>query len=137
MSDLLTILMRWLHISSMATLVGGILYARLAMAPAIATLSPDSGNELGNKAGAAYRPLVITAVICSIMSGIYRILITPGHTVLYHSLLGIKLLLALHVYAVAILSTKPDNPRRVRMMSGVVISGLTIVLLSAWLSRIF
>ncbi len=29
MSDVLTIIMRWLHISSMATLVGGILYARL------------------------------------------------------------------------------------------------------------
>ncbi len=137
MPDILTILMRWLHISSMAVLVGGILYARLVMAPAMATLSPESGNALGNKAAAAYRPLVIAAMIGLIMSGVYRLLITPGHSVLYHSLLGIKLLLALHVFAVGLLICKPDNPRRYRMMTGVVISGLGIILISAWLSRIF
>ena len=137
MSDVLTIIMRWLHISSMATLVGGMLYARLVMAPAIAELSPESGKALGNRAAAAYRPLVIAAMIGLIMSGIYRILITPGHTVLYHTLLGIKLLLVLHVFAVALLICKPDNPRRTRMMTGVVISGLGIIAISAWLTRIF
>ena len=137
MADLLTILMRWLHIISMATLVGGMLYARLAMAPAIAALSAESGNAVANRAGAAYRPLIIAAIIGAIMSGIYRLLITPGHSTLYHTLLGIKLLLALHVFAVALIIGKPDNPRRTRMMTGVVISGLCIVGISAWLSRIF
>ncbi len=137
MSDVLTIIMRWLHISSMATLVGGILYARLVMAPAIAELSPESGKSLGNRAAAAYRPLVIAAMIGLIMSGIYRLLITPGHTALYHALLGIKLLLVLHVFAVALLICKPDNARRARMMTGVIVSGLCIIAISAWLSRIF
>ena len=137
MTDVLTIVMRWLHISSMATLVGGMLYARLVMAPAIGTLSPDSGEELSKTAAAGYRPLVIAAMIGLIMSGIYKLLITPGHTVLYHTLLGIKLLLVLHVFAVALLIVKPENPRRKRMMTGVVISGLCIIAISAWLSRIF
>ena len=35
-------------------------------------------------------------------------------------LLGIKLLLVLHVFAVAILIVQPKNPRRVRMMTGLV-----------------
>ncbi len=137
MSDILTIIMRWLHISSMATLVGGVLYGRLVIAPAVATISPESADELGNKAAAAYRPLVIAAMIGSIMSGLYKLLITPGHRPLYHALLGFKLLLVLHVFAVALLVTKPNNPRRARMMTGMVISGLCIVLISAWLSRIF
>jgi uncharacterized membrane protein len=137
MPDILTILMRWIHISSMATLVGGILYARLAMAPAVATLSEDSGNELANKAAAAYRPLVLAAMIGLIMSGVYRLLSTPGHTARYQMLFGIKMLLVLHVFAVALLVVKPDNPRRNRMMTGMMISGLVIVFLSAWLSKIF
>jgi len=137
MPDILTVIMRWLHISSMATLVGGILYARLVMAPAVATLSPDSGNELGNKAAAKYRPLAVAAMIGLIISGLYKLLSTPGHTARYQMLFGIKMLLVLHVFAVAFLVVKPDNPRRTRMMTGMLISGLCIVLLSAWLSRIF
>jgi hypothetical protein len=121
----------------MATLVGGILYARVVMAPAIATLSRESGDALCNRAGAAYRPLVIVAMIGSIMSGVYKLLITPGHTAFYHMLFGIKMLLVLHVFAVALLVVKRDNPRRTRMMTGMLISGLCIVFISAWLTRIF
>ena len=121
----------------MATLVGGILYARLVAAPGLATLQPDSAKELGNKAAAAYRPLVLAAMIGLIMSGIYRLLSTPGHTERYQILFGIKMLLVLHVFAVALLVVKPDNPRRNRMMTGMLISGLVIIGISAWLSRIF
>lgn len=137
MSDILTIIMRWLHISSMATLVGGVLYGRLVVAPAIATLSRESGDDLANRTAAAYRPLVIAAMIGSIMSGLYKLLITPGHRPLYHALLGIKILLVLHVFAVALLIVKPNNQRRTRMMTGMLISGLVIVFISAWLARIF
>ncbi len=132
-----TVLMRWLHISSMATLIGGILYGRLVMAPSIATLSPDAQDALSGQAASRFRPLVVASMIGLIISGIYRVLITPGHRPMYHMLLGIKLLLALHVFAVAILIVKPINPRRTRMMTGVLISGLAIILISAWLSSHF
>ena len=137
MPDILTIIMRWIHISSMATLVGGIIYARLVMTPAVAKLSSDSGDELGNQAAAGYRPLVIAAMIGLVISGLYKLLSTPGHTARYQMLFGIKMLLVLHVFAVALLVVKPDNPRRARMMTGMLISGLVIILISAWLSRIF
>jgi hypothetical protein len=52
-------------------------------------------------------------------------------------LLGIKLLLVLHVFAVSILIVQPKNPRRVRMLTGTMISGLVILAISAWLRRIF
>ena len=52
-------------------------------------------------------------------------------------LFGIKILLALHVFAVAFLITKPVNPRRSRMMTGTIISGLIILAISAYLRRIF
>ena len=137
MADILTVIMRWIHISSMATLVGGIIYARLVMAPALASLSADSGNALANKAAAGYRPLVTAAMIGLVISGVYRLLSTPGHTARYQVLFGVKMLLVLHVFAVALLIGKPDNPRRTRMMTGMLISGLVIILISASLSRIF
>jgi hypothetical protein len=84
-----------------------------------------------------YRPFTIGAMIALIISGVYRLLITPGHSALYHALLGVKLLLVLHVFAVALLIGRPDNPRRDRMMAGMLASGLVIIFISAWISRIF
>ena len=133
MAETLSVIMRWLHISSMATLVGGMLFGRLVAAPAANDLPPEAREALGDRAAARYRPFVTAAIIGLILSGVYRLMTSPGHGTAYQVMFGIKMLLALHVFAVAILIVKPKNPRRVRMMTGVVISGLTIVLISAWL----
>ena len=137
MPDVLFVLMRWLHFVSMATLVGGILYARLVMTASIHALSPDARDAFDGRAASRYRPLVIAAIIGLILSGTYNLLTNPGHTSKYHMLLGIKLMLVLHVFAVALLITQPVNPRRARMMTGVMISGLIILAISAYLRRIF
>jgi len=137
MPDVLFVIMRWLHFSSFATLIGGILYGRLVMTPALGSLSPEAAESAGAKAAAAYRPMVLTAICGLIVSGTYNILTNPGHTVIYHMLLGIKLMLVLHVFAVAFLVTQARNPRRARMMTGVIISGLIILAISAYLRRIF
>jgi len=137
MYEPLTIAMRWLHISSMATLVGGMIFGRLAMSAAMRDVSAETRESICDKAAMLYRPLVITAICGSILSGIYKFLLTTGHSVTYHTLFGIKMLLVLHVYAAAILAVQPRNPRRARLMLSVVISGLVIVLISAWLSRTF
>lgn len=137
MADALFVLMRWLHFTSMATLVGGILYGRLVMNSSLGGLSPDARDAFDRSAAAAYRPLVLSAVIGLIVSGTYNLMTNPGHTPKYHMLLGIKLMLVLHVFAVAFLITKPNNPRRARMMTGTLISGLAILAISAYLRRIF
>jgi putative copper export protein len=137
MADVLFVLMRWLHFSSMATLVGGMIYGRLVMTPAAGALAPDARETFGDRAASAYRPLVLAAVIGLIVSGTYNLLTNPGHTVKYHILLGVKLMLVLHVFAVAFLISQPKNPRRARMMTGTVISGLIILAISAYLRRIF
>jgi len=134
---MLNVLMRWIHISSMATLIGGMVYARLAMMPAIRAMSPEANRALNRDVAAAYRPMVVTAIAGLVLSGLYNLRVNPGHSPRYHMVLGVKLLLALHVFAAAILITKPENPRRERMMTGVVISGLMILAISAYLRRIF
>ncbi|HEY1337289.1 MAG TPA: hypothetical protein VGF59_07250 [Bryobacteraceae bacterium] len=137
MPEVLNVFMRWLHISSMATLIGGMIYGRLVAAQASQALAPDAQEALSERGAAAYRPLVYGAIAGLLISGVYNLLSNPGHSARYHMLLGIKLLLVLHVFAVALLIVKPHNKRRTRMMTGTLISGLIIILISAWLRRIF
>jgi hypothetical protein len=129
MGDIPFVIMRWLHISSMAALLGGMIYGRVVQAQA--------GDSASGKAAAAYRPTMLLAVAGLLVSGLYNYMTNPGHSRLYHMLFGFKFLLALHIFAIAFLVTKPDNPRRGRQMTGAVISGLAIIAISAYLRRNF
>jgi uncharacterized membrane protein len=136
MGEILTAIMRWVHISSVVTLIGGILYARFVMMPAARSLSSDARTALDEGAAARFRPVVFAAMAGLVLSGIYNYLLKPGHSVLYSSLFGVKMLLALHVFSVAVLVTTPKNPRRSRQLFGAAISGLTIILIGAYLKGI-
>jgi uncharacterized membrane protein len=137
MKDVLPVLMRWLHISSATLLVGGLLYGRLVLKATSEALSPDSGKKLGDSTAALFRPRVIVCVLALLVSGVYNILVTPGHTTRYHIWLGIKLLLALHVFAAGLLATRPGNPRRARLMAGAGLSGLIVILIANYLKGIY
>lgn len=132
MPDSVAIVLRWIHIASMATLLGGIIFWRLVLVRAGEDRGPAE-----ERIARAFRPWVFLSVAGLLFSGSINYLATPGHTRFYHMLFGIKLLLAAHVIAVAILIVRPDNPRRTRMVTGVMISGLAILAISAWLRRIF
>jgi len=135
--DILSVIMRWLHLTSMATLVGGMVYWRLVLVGASESLPADAREALGDKAAANFHPMVFASIAGLLVSGVYKFLTSPGHQPVYHMIFGIKMLLALHVFAVAILIVRPRNPRRARMLTGTVISGLIIVFLSNWLRSIF
>ena len=45
MTDVLNVLMRWLHISSVVVLIGGVLFARFVLAPALA-LAAGARNRI-------------------------------------------------------------------------------------------
>ena len=136
MTDALNILMRWLHISSVVVSIGGILYARLVVAPSIASMPAEQQETLGVAMAARYRGLLYLAMLFLLASGTYNIFMNLGRGPLYHALLGIKLLLVLHVFAVGFLIVKPRNPKRTRMMTGVVISGVIIIAISAVLRQL-
>ena len=129
--------MRWVHISSMAALIGGMIYGRLVFMRSLAAVPPEASQAVQAKAAAAYRPIVLAAVAGLIFSGLYNLMINPGHSRTYHMVFGMKILLALHVFAAAFLITQPVNPRRSRQMTGTLISGLIILGISAYLRRIF
>ncbi|HUJ23745.1 MAG TPA: hypothetical protein VLX58_19560 [Bryobacteraceae bacterium] len=136
MTDALNVIMRWLHITSVVTLIGGVLYARLVIVPALASLPAPEQDSLGAAMAARYRPLLYLAMLFLLGTGIYNMFMNLGRGALYQSLLGIKLLLVLHVFAVGILVAKPKNPKRARLMTGILISGLVIIAISATLRQL-
>jgi uncharacterized membrane protein len=136
MGEFLTAIMRWVHITSAVTLVGGIVYARFVMIPAARSLSPDARTALDENAARRFRPAAFAAMAGLVLSGIFNYLLKPGHSVRYSALFGVKMLLALHVFSVAILVAAPKNPRRARQLLGAAISGLAIILIAAYLKGI-
>jgi uncharacterized membrane protein len=137
MADALNVIMRWVHIASVVALIGGILYGRLVMLPGIQSLAEEARESIERTTALAFRPIVLVSTMGLTLSGLYNIFSNPGHSPRYHMVLGVKLLLVMHVFAVGMLVTAPKNPRRARMLSGTVISGLAIILISAYLRRIF
>src|SRR4051812_829452 len=137
MTDVMFVAMRWMHIVSMAILVGGLLYGRFVIVPAAAVLAPDACESLGSAAATKFRPFVFAAIGGLIVSGLFNLLSTPGHRPVYQMLFGLKMLLSLHVFAVGLLITQPKNPRRTRMMTGTVISGLLVVVLAECMRLVY
>jgi len=137
MSDAIYVFMRWLHISSAVTLVGGLIFGRWVMTRAADSLAKDAREAYLDRAAALFQPIVFLAMGALLISGMYNILTIPGHRPLYHILLGIKLLLVMHIFSVAILMGRPHNPRRPRMMAGAAMSGLVVIGIAAYLRHIF
>lgn len=136
MPDALVITLRWLHIASMTTLLGGMIFWSLVLARAAGRLPQTESALLLDRAAAAFRPLVFLAIGGILLSGIVNYALAPAHGKLYHALIGIKFLFVGHVFAVAILMAQPHNARRTRLATGAMISGLVILVISAWLRRI-
>jgi putative copper export protein len=129
--DVLNITMRWLHISSMTILVGGLLFLWIGF---------DEGDgPVAARAAGAYRPLFLTAAALVLISGIYNFLYKMNHTTLtpaYHAVFGVKFLLVLHILAAGFLATRASNPKRRRQAAGAAITGFAILLLSAVLRKL-
>jgi hypothetical protein len=116
MNAALPIAMRFLHIASVIVLLGGIFYARFAV------------GELS----IGFKPAIYTAILGILASGIYQFVTKPFYPPTYQMMFGIKMLLALHVFAAAILYKKGKE----RALTGIVISGTVIVAISSYLRYI-
>ena len=113
MDAALPLAMRWLHLASVVVLLGGVFYARFV------------ARELA----AGFKPIAYTAIGGILVSGLYNFVSKPGYPPHYHMWFGVKVLLALHVFAAVILY----RAGKLRTLTGVVISGAAIVAISAYL----
>lgn len=140
-ADLLffSVLFRFLHISSVIALLGGIFYARQVLVPTLNSLPEDVRVQAADGAQRRYRSTLYTLLILIVGSGLYNFLTGPKHSSAYQMWFGIKMLLVAHIIAAAILwVTSPYGDAIVagkskhRLMS-VALSGLIVILISAYL----
>jgi uncharacterized membrane protein len=127
-------LARWIHIASAITLMGGMIFALVAWLPAPNVATVPGNQTLSDSIAARFRLWFIMAVVGLLLSGFYNYMrhaIAKDVPVMYHMLFGMKFLLALHVFAVGWIALNRGNAKRQRLITGVVISGLVIVALSA------
>ena len=103
---------RWLHLASVIVLLGGIFYARMVV---------------GDLA-AGFKPVAYAAIGGILVSGLYIFLSKGPLPADYQMWFGIKMLLALHVFAVVLLYRGKK-----RMLTGAVISGGLIVAIAGYL----
>ncbi len=127
--------MRWIHIASVVTLIGGYIYARFALAPAIASAAPAEGNSVTAAVQRAFRPILFTVIATVLISGIYNYATKASYPRGYHMWMGIKLLLVLHILSSAIIdSTRAPSPAKSsRTALGIVITGLLAIAIANYL----
>ncbi len=131
----LSVLLRWVHIVSAVTLLGGMIYARWVMAPAVASLPEVDRQRFAEALRQKFRPLVLVAVTMLVVSGGINLAAKSNIPPNYFVWFGLKMLLALHVIAVSfvLIRSSLNQEKRDRLTAGVVYSGLAIVLVSAYL----
>lgn len=112
MDFLLPVAMRWLHFASIAILLGGVFYARFVV------------GDLSQ----AFKPVAYGAIGGILISGTYNFLSKSSFPPHYHMWFGIKILLVLHVIAAVVLYRGKQ-----RSLTGIVISGAVIMMISAYL----
>ena len=129
--ELIVIVMMALHILCAVALVGGALVWRFGAIPGIQLLEPATRAKVDSAIAAAWRPAVFLAIGGVLISGIFNLVRAGQRTPTFHMIFGIKMLAVLHLLAISVLITRPENPRRSRQLTGVAISGVIIVILSA------
>jgi hypothetical protein len=112
MDAFLHVSMRWLHLASMAVLLGGVFYGRFA------------AGDLAM----GFKPLAYAAIGGILISGTYNFLSKQAFPPHYHMWFGIKILLALHIFAATILYRG-----KTRALTGILISGAIVLGISGWL----
>jgi uncharacterized membrane protein len=105
--SILLLVMRWAHILAAITAVGGILFMRFVLAPSAAAVLDDATHQ---KLRAAilkrWQHVVHTCILLFLVSGLYNYLtvtqfLHPDQPI-YHMLFGIKFILAIVVFALAL-----------------------------------
>ena len=107
--DGLVIASRWIHIFSVIIAVGGTVFLRLVLHPvAKATIPPEVGSQFSPALIRRWARVVHTCILFIILSGTYNSIHSfPLHKgqPAYHAIWGVKVLLALGLFFIAIAIT--------------------------------
>ncbi len=143
-TSLLVIASRWIHLASVIVAVGGTVFMRLIVHPtASQVLPPEVGSQFGPTLVRRWSRALHTCIALILITGIYNTVVQfPLHKgqPIYHSLWGVKVILALFLFfiAIAIMGKSPafEGLRKKRpMWMGVNIALAAVIVLLSNLLR--
>jgi uncharacterized membrane protein len=109
---------RWLHILAAITAVGGTIFARAVVVPALDPLPADQRASLHAAMRARWSKMVAAAIAFLLASGLYNFAIIVVRYQLprwYHPVFGVKFMLAIAIFGIAsLLVGKTAAAERVR-----------------------
>ena len=104
--------MRWLHLASVITVVGTVVFLRLIIKPAIGNFSEEKRLSVLNSLQYRLKILLHSAIAGILISGLYNThLIWKTTESTYHNMLLFKILLALIVIILAIYSVSGSSTK--------------------------
>ena len=135
------ILSRWLHISTAAIVVVGMVFARFVLMPAMQKLTEEHRAILSEHIAKHLRPFSVASIILLLVSGLYNFLLAMQCELdtRYHMIFGFKFLFATHLLAMFHIASSPskgsapDSAKRARLLTGGIISALIVLALGAYL----
>jgi uncharacterized membrane protein len=149
------LLLRWAHILAAITLMGGLVFARFALVPAVSDLDGTTRDRIHDAIRRRWLPWVIIAITVLLASGLANFLLFNGRVkaegwadgqwmrqTSYHALFGAKFLLALvaFYFASALVGrgegTQWVRNDRAKWLSVTLGLALAIVLLSGWMRQL-
>lgn len=142
---MLDTLMQWLHLGGVIVGVGGVAFVRFILLRAAPALPPEQRGPFMAKVAGRFNPVLWTAIGVIALSGFYNMAssLQAGVDARYQAVLGIKVLLALVLFAIAFLITLPFpalagiQKQRPRWLLVNLALAALIVLLSAALRRMY
>ena len=141
----LDVVAQWVHLAAAVAAVGGVLYVRVVLMKSLRALPPEHAPLVLKAAGRRFHPLLWTAIALLFVSGLYNVAIAAARGVadpLYWRLLGVKVLLALVLFALALAVTVPTpalanfQRRRPQVLAVNLVLAAVILYLSAYLRRL-
>ncbi len=105
----LDIVLRWIHILAAIALMGGSIFVRFALLPALKNLPAETRRQLEGDVRSSWSRIVMLAVALLLVTGLVNFGLVASRyeftglitTPLYHALLGTKFLLALPIFFIA------------------------------------
>ena len=110
--EALNLFSRWLHIFSVVTVVGAIVFLRLVLVPSMESLPAETRNQLLKNLAGRLRILINTGITGIMISGLYNThLLWKTSVAPYAAVYVAKVALALLIFAATIMLTS-SNPNR-------------------------
>ncbi len=138
------VIAKFLHVMSAAIAFGGVAFVLWALMPSAGRIDSEASGKLMESVTVRFSRMIWIAIALLIITGIWMIIVvmTAVPSPLYHSILGIKIILAIVIFTIAIALTLPGKAfqsmkqNRRRWMIINIHLFVIVFFLGVWLGRI-